>query len=62
MLCSSSEPIYHNDTKACLAPLLCGTFTAWHLYLGKDYRAVFSDFPVSFSVEDKRLRRSTGDG
>ncbi len=33
-----------------------------HREVGKDYRAVFSDFPVSFSVADKRLRRSSGDG
>ncbi len=33
-----------------------------HQEVGKDYRAVFSDFPVSISVADKRLRRSTGDG
>jgi hypothetical protein len=33
-----------------------------HREVGKDYRAVFSDFPVSLSVADKRLRRSSGDG
>ena len=33
-----------------------------HREAGKDYRVVFSDFPVSFSVADKRARRSTGDG